>query len=276
MMSEQKIPNFLKPGAAVLVACIMMFSCKKLIQYSPNEIRLAEADKALNSKNIQKIQTLPYKDTFRFVVIGDAQRFYENLDDFVSTVNTGEDVAFVLLNGDISDFGLNREFQWISRSLKRLRAPFIAVIGNHDMLANGRGVYGQMFGAENFSFAYSGCRFICLNTNSREVGFDGTIPDLPWLQKEVGLLSGHRPAFVFSHVPPFDADFDQQKANRYDSIMATSNKVPLSVHGHQHRYTVSRPYPSGVEYLVVSSTNKRNYALITVSRNNYTIEQKFF
>ncbi len=261
-----------------LVLTTSGISCKDLFQYNPNEVRLEEKDQNMNAKNIQKIQALPQRDSFKFIVIGDSQRFYEDLDEFVDNVNgLNDEIAFVLLNGDISDFGLNREFIWINTILKKLKYPYIGVIGNHDMLANGRLVYNQMFGPEDFTFTYSGSKFICLNTNSYEVGHDGSIPDLPWLQQEVNDLAGYKNAFIFSHVPPFDNEFDPSKKNRFSEILgAASHKVRLSIHGHQHKYSLFRPKENELEYLVVSTIYKRNYALITVIDNTYRVEQKFF
>jgi 3',5'-cyclic AMP phosphodiesterase CpdA len=264
-----------------LAALLMIstgFACKDLFQFNPNEVRLEEKDKNLNVKNIQKIASLPVRDSFKFIVIGDSQRFYEDLDEFVGNVNSlNDEIAFVLLNGDISDFGLNREFNWINTLLRKLRVPYIGVIGNHDMLANGRLIYNKMFGAEDFTFEYSGSKFICLNTNSLEVGHDGSIPDLSWLQQQVSDLSSYKNAFVFAHVPPFDSEFDSKKRSSYFEILgAASHKVRLSIHGHQHKYSLSRPRENELEYLVVSTIYKRNYALITVTDNTYTIEQKFF
>jgi 3',5'-cyclic-AMP phosphodiesterase len=195
-----------------ILLLINITSCKELFQYSPNEVRLEEEEKNLNQKNIAKLQAIPAQDQIKFVVIGDSQRFYDDLDDFVTNINLQTGISFVLLNGDISDFGLNKEFKWINRILKKLTIPYFAVIGNHDMLANGRLIYKEMFGEENFSFTYGGYKFIGLNTNSQETGFDGSIPDLPWLEKE--LNSAYKQAFVFSHVPPFSGQFDEKKIHR--------------------------------------------------------------
>ncbi|MCW3074407.1 MAG: hypothetical protein JWP69_1476 [Flaviaesturariibacter sp.] len=260
----------------LLLAAGSLASCKKTFQYSPNEVRLDENDKDLNARNIRKIAELPRKDTFRFIVMGDSQRHYEDTEDFVHAANGLNDIAFVVLAGDISDFGLNREFQWIARSLKGLKMPFIGVIGNHDMLANGRLIYSQMFGPENFIFEYSGNQFICLNTNSYEVGHDGSLPDLPWLERQLSNHDLYKNAFVISHVPPFDREFDQTKTAEYSRIVSATGKVRVSIHGHQHRYSVSRPYPNGPEYLVVGSMARRSFGLVTVTGTGYRIEEKTF
>ena len=213
------------------------------------------------------------KDSFKFIVIGDSQRFYDELRDFVANVNQRKDVSFIVLNGDITDFGLNKEYKWINRELSRLNIPYLAVIGNHDMLANGSLLYKQMFGAENFSFHYGETKFICLNSSSREKGFDGSLPDLDWLKTELKDLSRYRNAFVISHVPPFHKDFDKTLAAPYNNALVESKKIRLSIHGHDHNYSTSHPYGSEIEYLVSGTINKRSYSLISVTDDDYEIEK---
>ncbi|MFN4315414.1 MAG: metallophosphoesterase family protein [Chitinophagaceae bacterium] len=248
-------------------------SCSKMIQYHPNEIRLDEEDRNLNDKNIARIAALPHQDSFKIVVIGDTQRFYDELDDFVAEVNQRDDISFVLINGDITDFGINREFKWISRSLRRLNVPFVSVIGNHDMLANGRQLFREMFGAENFQFSYSGYQFICLNTNALEDGFEGTIPDLAWLESALDSNQHSSEAFVFSHIPPFDNDFDPALESGYVDVLLQSGRVRYSIHAHQHRYTLTQPYGPELNLLVVADMNKRKYAVLSINNGIQHIEQ---
>ena len=261
--------TFLFPLLAVSLG---LLSCQGLFQYSPNEVRLEESEKNLNQRNLEQLAARPAKDSFRFIVIGDSQRFYDQLDDFVNTVNRMQGISFVLLNGDISDFGLAREFEWVNRGLSRLTIPYLAVIGNHDMISNGRLVYNQMFGAENFSFTYGQNKFICFNSNSMERGFDGSLPDLPFLRKELANSSEYNNVFVFSHVPPFDGAFDQKLVEPYNELLVNNN-VRLSVHAHTHKFSQSKPYGNDLEYLVTGSVGGRSFALVTVDHDNYSIEE---
>ena len=257
---------------------LFLYSCKKLVQFHPNEVRLEESARNLNAKNILRLEAEPKKSTFRFAVIGDSQRFYDELADLVKKVNSYNDISFVLLNGDITDFALNREYKWINRELKKLNMPFIAVIGNHDMLANGRLIYQQMFGPENFSFEYNDYSFVCLNTNSREVGFNGSIPDTSWLRQEVDTkdAQAQKGIFVFSHVPPTNSDFDSRLSGPYSQILTNSNKVQYSIHGHQHNYSSGQPYGPPVNYLVAGSLNKRSFLLFSVNLDTTHVEQVTF
>lgn len=252
-------------------------SCKDLFQYSPNEVRLDEEETNINLKNIPRIEALPKRDTLKFILIGDSQRFYDQVESFVTEANKRNDISFVVLAGDISDFGLNKEFKWVHRELKKLKVPYIGVIGNHDMLANGRLIFNKMYGPENFSFNCNGTRFICLNTNSREVGFDGSIPNLSWLDKELKQAVSYANAFVISHVAPFSkADFDNELELPYASLLAQSKNVKASLHAHDHTTNRIRPYEGGMEYFVIGTINKRTFAVITVWEDQYTIEEHEF
>jgi Icc-related predicted phosphoesterase len=256
---------------------ILLFSsCKNMFQYSPNEIRLEAEMRDLNRKNIEKLQSKTARDTVKFILIGDSQRSYDDVADFVKEVNIIPDIDFVVLAGDITEFGMAQEYIWVHERLRNLKIPYIAVIGNHDMLANGRQIYKQMYGPENFSFSYGRAKFVCLNTNGAETGRNGTIPDLPWLQKELSSLEKYDNAFVLSHVPPFDTDFDKSLEAGYTSLLSSSNKVSMSLHGHRHSFSSSMPYEDGLPYLVVGSTKKRNYALITTSGDQVQYEERYY
>jgi 3',5'-cyclic AMP phosphodiesterase CpdA len=257
----------------ILIFPLFFLSCKDLFLYSPDEVRLNENERDLNIKNIQKIKSQPSLDSFSFIVVGDSQRFYDELDDFVNVVNNLPEISFVVQVGDISDFGLNKEFRWINKRLQKLKAPYITVIGNHDMLANGRLVYNQMFGAEDFTFDHNNSRFIFLNTNSQEVGFNGSLPNLQWLQQQISSGNNMKNIFIFSHVAPFSSAFDKALEQPFTNLLANHNNVRLSIHGHEHQYIYGNPYPGHVPYLVIASMNKRNYAVITVAGTNYQVKE---
>lgn len=260
-------------GLAV-IGLLSLISCKDLFQYSPNEVRLEEDETNINLKNIPKIEALPQKDTLKFILIGDSQRFYDETADFVTVANKRNDISFVVLAGDISDFGLNKEFKWVNRELKKLKVPYIGVIGNHDMLANGRLVFNKMYGPDNFAFTCNGTRIICLNTNSREVGFDGSLPNLSWLNTALKESASFKNAFVISHVPPFNhTDFDPKLERPYAAALASSPNVLASLHAHEHTSKRLRPYESGMEYFVTGTINNRIYTVISVWDHQYTIEE---
>lgn len=66
--------------------------------------------------------------------------------------------------GDISDFGLTKEFLWcgtIWGSWKSLRG----LAGNHDILGNGMDVFLKVYG-KRISLSGGNTKFVCMNTNA--------------------------------------------------------------------------------------------------------------
>src|SRR5690606_13733173 len=139
--------------------------------------------------------------------------------------------------GDISDFGLAKEFIWVNEIMSELKAPYVTVVGNHDLLANGPKVYKRMFGPLNFSFMYAGVKFLFFDSNSREYSFNGLIPDMNWIREELADTSSYDEAILVSHIAPFDGDFDPVLREQYAELMAGNEKVKLSLHGHQHSFS---------------------------------------
>lgn len=263
----------------VLYLNIIFFlpGCEDVFQYSPNQVRLKEEERNLNAKNIEKISEARISGSdFKFALIGDTQRFYDDAEDFVSHINQRDNIAFILLAGDISDFGQEKEFKWVHRMLNNLKAPYIAVIGNHDMLANGTKVYEQMYGPLNFAFTCNNYKFICLNTNSREAGLDGSVPDMEWLKRQLNDTAGVAGIFTVSHIPPFDGDFDKNLEAAYTEALAGNGKVKMSLHGHQHKYKYFKPYADSISYLVAGGMAKRNYAIISIKGEAVEVEEVTF
>ncbi|MEX2336271.1 MAG: metallophosphoesterase [Fulvivirga sp.] len=253
----------------ILLLFIILPSC---FEYNPNQIILEDNEKDLTSKNITKIKSSKAPAVIRFVLMGDTQRFYDESDEFVKRVNQLEDITFVIHAGDISDFGLTQEFQWIHDIMSKIKFPYLTVIGNHDLLANGSKVYARMYGDFNYSFDYGNYKFIMLNTNSREYGFKGNVPDLAWLQEQLDTNTAEKEIIIFSHIPPFDEDFDKNLEQAYANMLAKDPHVHLSMHGHRHSFMDEEYYNDGVRYFVTTSMEKKGYALVTLAPEKMEIE----
>jgi Icc protein len=259
-----------------LVLSIFLSSCEKTFTYNANEIQIEEKDRDQNIKNIERLRSKSTNDSFNFVVISDTQRFYDELDDFVEKINSYPDISFVVVNGDMTDFGLRSEYLWISHRLQKLSFPFLAVIGNHDMLGNGLELYNDMYGPENFGFSFSGYKFIVLNSNSQEVGHNGSLPDTIWLKQELSATPSQQKIFIISHMAPFSGDFDRSLEQAYIRMLTNNGNVIYSIHGHEGISYLGQPYGPPVNYLVVNSIKERSFVLIKVKSNNTEVEEIFF
>jgi Icc protein len=260
---------------AFLPVMLAFGACEKF-EYSPNEVKLEESEQDLNQKNIDKIMSmrLDQKSTFRIAVISDTQRFYDELDEVVDAINSRNDFDFVVLNGDITDFGIAKEYRWINERMQKLKVPFITVLGNHDCQGNGKKIYKAMYGPYDFTVNIGLNRLFFINTNSLE--FNDPVPDLNFFRGALSDTANFDKALVFAHIAPFDPDFNRDLEPEFTRI-SSQGKVQVSLHGHQHGYQEPKqPYHDGVNYVIVGSIQKRFYEEVTVSKDQVKLNHITF
>jgi 3',5'-cyclic-AMP phosphodiesterase len=237
------------------------------LEFSPNQRYDRDSPVGLNQKNLQKLLANPIDDTVTIAFVGDSQRFYSELERFIDRANTIPEIDFILLAGDISDFGLLQEQEWVVRRLSKLRKPYFGVIGNHDLVANGEAVFERMFGPLHDSFVYGGIKFVSHNTNGLEYK-RRRVPDLNWLQKELTLAdSSIQHVVTVSHVPPFSApEFTPDLVEPYTALLGNTPKLLLSLHGHIHQHKDFYPYEDGVRYVTSFAFNQSSFVLLKITK----------
>ena len=114
-------------------------------EYSPNQVFSGDSRRDINQNNIERLVAEPADELIRFVLTGDSQRAYKDAKDLVKAINQLDDIDFVVLNGDISDFGLYQEMESVDRLFSKLRRPYIGVIGNHDLVAKSPNTLAALF-----------------------------------------------------------------------------------------------------------------------------------
>jgi 3',5'-cyclic-AMP phosphodiesterase len=253
----------------VLICQALIIGCADVNEYSPNQAFDNDTPQNINAKNIQRLLEKSNNDTLSIVFIGDSQRFYDEVDLFVETVNRQRGIDVVFVAGDITDFGLLQEFEWVVRSLDKLKVPYVSVIGNHDVVANGEDVFARMFGLLNFSFTYDSTKFIFHNTNSREYRGD-IVPDLDWLEKELAAEPGVKNYIGVSHVPPFHADFNRKLESSYHQLLMNTPNFLVSLHGHVHKHTDGYPYEDGIRYITGHYFKEREFIRLDIHNGRIT------
>ncbi|GAB3302013.1 metallophosphoesterase [Hymenobacter tenuis] len=247
-----------------VAATLLLGSCE-MLEFSPSDHRSPHHKQDLTAKHLARLaQTpLPAGDTLRFVFTGDSQRFYDEAEDLVKSVNQQPGVQFMLVAGDISDFGLAREMHWVDDHLQNLKVPYLTVIGNHDQVGNGREAYQKIFGPLNYSFTYGDTKFIMTDTNGREYNFNGRIPDMNWVNQELQDKSTSRQIIV-SHVPPQDVDFDPAVRDAYVTALREAPRLAFEMNGHRHSFSIGEAFGDGVTYINSSAFDTRQYLVVTV------------
>jgi Icc protein len=254
----------------ILLAATCFAGCQ-VNEFSPNQKFNEESATGVNAR---EIATLPKKEAgthIRIAVSGDTQRTYKESQLFVDHINARDDIDFVFLNGDISDFGLLLEFDGVEKIYSTLKVPYVAIIGNHDQVANGYDIYNRMFGPVNFTFNYGGIKFVCHDSNSREHNFNGLIPDMDWLKSNMKLEPGVNHLIAMSHISPTDNDFDSRLSQPYDELINTAPGVLASIHSHQHSSKIIYSNNGkGVPVIITNAIVNRWYTLIDIENDVLT------
>lgn len=247
----------------LLILFVTVLSCNK-IEYSPNQKFDHNSPQHINDNNIARLLKTENPGPLRIAFIGDSQRYYDEAVDFKNKVNSMEQIDLVILAGDISDFGLKEEMEWVNEIFSQINAPYVAVIGNHDLVANGRETYKRMFGELDFSFVYKRTRFVFHNTNGREYNFNGKVPNLPWLEEQCKHEPGIDHVLAVSHVPPYDVDFDSTLTKAYHNILKNTPNLLASLHGHLHNGGDGYYYNDQVRYINSNAVDKREFMLLEI------------
>ncbi len=258
-----------------LLGILFFASCEKVFDYSPYIIDFDEKNTNVNSKNIVKIAKQDNSDNVITIAFtGDSHRSFDEFEAFVSSVNSlNEDtqVDFVVHVGDLADFGLPKQYLWSNEYLLKLNVPYIAVIGNHDLVSNGGDAYQQMFGVYDFSFVYDSVKFVVINTNSLEFEFSGKVPDISWLRAELKPDISFGKAVVLFHVAPMHDEFDPNLIDGFNDALAENNNVLFVAHGHMHDFSVAMPYTDSIPYVNVYSVEHKKYNLIRIENDKFEV-----
>lgn len=259
----------MKHKLIIALLALILFSCEKF-GYSHYQV-LHNEYQNINQNNISKfLNTIT--DTVTIAIIGDSQRFYDATDKIIPKINSTPNINFVVHTGDLVDFGTQEEYIWMHEQLSSLNYPYVAVVGNHDLIGNGDEIYNLMYGDYNFSFTFNGNKFIYINTNSREYNFDNNTPNNQWLDHELSDTSNYKNAIVVCHVPHLHVDFNSDLKDEYINVLRKYKKVLLSINGHKHNFGFTAPGSDNISYLNSYSTSKEKFVLVKIWDTSFSYE----
>lgn len=263
----------------ILLFCIgiLILSGCELIEYHPYDTRI-HGEKGINETQIERIErNCSRKETIRFVLMGDTQRRYDDTEDFVRNVNSRNDIDFVIHGGDVSDFGLTREFIWARDIMNKLNVPYVTLIGNHDVLGNGKAVFEEIFGADNFAFIAGETKFICLNTNALEYDYSHPVPDFNFLKTEMTTRQDeYTQTVAVMHAKPYCDQFNNNVAEYFHYTLKNFKNLRFCLHAHEHTTKETDIFEDGTIYYGCASMEKRSYLLFTLNQSEYSYEEVFF
>ncbi len=155
----------------------------------------------------------------------------------VTDINAQNDLDFVLITGDITEFGSREELLEAKKILDKLKYTWYALPGNHDSnwSESGSNDFQTIFGAEHFSFEKAGMRFIGTASGPNMRMAPGLVPreQIVFLDSIVNNLKDPHQKIIFvNHYP-----LDESLANWYkviELLKKTNIQATLLGHGHSN------------------------------------------
>lgn len=263
----------MKTGNLFFVLCLLTLSGCDFFEAHPYDAKISGRTD-INEAHISLIEEhLKDKHTFRFAFVSDTQRYYDETEDVVKSINSKNDIDFVIHGGDMADFGTTHEFIMQRDILLKLDMPWVTIIGNHDCLGTGENVYKEVFGQPNYFFQAGNTMIVCLNTNALEYDYSEPVPDFGFLEDLLAHLpQGVERTIVAMHAPPFDEVFNNNLAQVFQLYLKTYPNLMFCINGHQHRLSVTELFEDGVLYYQTPDIKKRQYMLFTIHEEGYEYE----
>lgn len=253
--------------------CLLLLSCDKFESH-PYDVDIS-GEQHVNAKNITIIENRCLnKDTLHFAVISDTQSWMDETNDEVKSINSHADVDFVIHCGDVSDYGITKEFMWQRDIFNKLKVPYVVIIGNHDCLGNGEDAFIHIFGKMNYSFIAGRVKFVCLNTNALEFDYSSSVPDFDFIKQEVVRDSADFDRTVFCmHARPLCEQFNNNAADAFENYyIRRYPDVLFCINGHDHHQEILNIFDDGLLYYGCDCAKNRNYYIFTITPNGYSYE----
>lgn len=202
----------------------------------------------------------------------------EDLKQTVEDINALGNVDFVVVTGDVTEFGSRTELEEARAILDRLQIPWYAVPGNHDSKWSESGCndFVQVFGAESFSFEKNGILFIGTASGPNMRMAPALVPreQLLWLDSVLTSMRNPQQPVVFINHYPLDESMSNYA--KVLELLGTRN-VGVSLMGHGHS---NKQFDFGGLPGVMGRSNLRagkergGYNLVTVREDTLSFAER--
>lgn len=161
----------------------------------------------------------------------------EDLRTSLRDINALDSIDFVILSGDITEYGSNKQLREAKSILEGLEIPYHIIPGNHDTKWSESGAteFARLWGSDKFVFDAGGFRFIGMHQGPIMRMGDGqfTPEDIRWLDSVITAMpDAQQPVIYVTHYP-----LDPGIANWYevlDRLKRINTQAVLVGHGHHN------------------------------------------
>ncbi|MCH5149942.1 MAG: metallophosphoesterase [Spirochaetales bacterium] len=205
-------------------------------------------------------------ENFSFFVVSDTH-YYKSTPQFEEKLNKLRqkyNADFLIVNGDISQSGLEKQFNLFLEDMKNYNGNIYPVLGNHDVYHNGSKIFGRLLGKFIYSFEIGNTKLIFLDTATGTFGKK----QKQWYENE---LSHDKQCIVFTHynfvtgtVQELTSVTNAEDEYYFFDINSKYN-VKYVISGHLHQTNVKNI--RGVTYRTITTLRKKKDAVLLVSIN---------
>lgn len=162
----------------------------------------------------------------------------DDLRRTVADLNNSRDIDFVIISGDVTEFGSDAELALAKQILDSLQLPMYIIPGNHDSnwSESGANSFRKVFGSEAFFFKHKGYQFVGTTSGPNMRMSPGQIPreNLVWLDSVFNANpDADAPLISINHYP-----LDPSLNNWYslvDRLYQRNIQLALCGHGHSNK-----------------------------------------
>jgi outer membrane protein assembly factor BamB/predicted phosphodiesterase len=178
---------------------------------------------------------------FRFAWLSDthigSETAAEDLRASVQDINSQGGLSFVIVSGDVTEYGSLEQLKAAKEILSGLKVPVHVLPGNHDTKWSESGAtdFGRLWKEDRFVFSQGGLKFIGMHQGPLMKMGDGhwAPQDVRWLEKTLAQVKQGEPVVFVTHYP-----IDNGIANWFvvlDLLKKHNTQVVLCGHGHANR-----------------------------------------
>jgi len=162
----------------------------------------------------------------------------DDLERTVADINSLPEISFVLVTGDITEFGSGEELRMAKKILDKLSKPWYVVPGNHDSKWSESGCndFVTILGSETFAFEKNGYLFVGTSSGPNMRMAPGLVPreQLVWLDSILTSMENPEQPVIFVNHYPLDESLSNSK--KVIRLLKTSNtQLHLLGHGHANK-----------------------------------------
>lgn len=161
----------------------------------------------------------------------------EDLRKTVKDINLNTSIQFIIISGDITEFGADKEIQSAKQILDSFNKPWYIIPGNHDgnWSESGANTFKKVFGSETFYFKAGGYVFLGTHSGPNMRMGPGQIPreNIVWLDSVLKTIPDATPIIFVNHYPQ-----DSSLNNWFEAVDRLKQKniqLILCGHGHTNR-----------------------------------------